>query len=70
MGNRQTPIFLRNRQSKYFCLTYNSKLNRDYIGKKVMAFWRQRTNEEERKGGKIFVLLWKTDTQIIRLIIF
>ena len=39
VGNRQTQkIFLENRQSEYFCLTYFSKLNRDQIEKKLWHF--------------------------------
>ena len=39
-GGKQTnsKIFLENRQSEYFCLTYFSKLNRDQIEKKLWHF--------------------------------
>jgi len=39
-GGKQTnsKIFLENRQSKYFCLTYFSKLNRDQVEKKLWHF--------------------------------
>ena len=39
-GGKQTnsKFFLENRQSKYFCLTYFSKLNRDQVEKKLWHF--------------------------------
>ena len=36
--NRQTQKNLENRQSKYFCLTYFSKLNREHVEKKFWHF--------------------------------
>ena len=50
MGNRQTPnLFLENRQSENFCLTYFSKPNRDPIEKKFHRFEDPHCN---RGGGQ------------------
>ena len=67
-GGKQTnsKFFLENRQSKYFCLTYFSKLNRDQVEKKLWHFednpvtrGRGSTAENPEKGTPPFVGFWR-----------
>ena len=59
VGNRQTHIFLENRQSEYFCQTYFFKLNRDQIEKKL---WHFEDNPVSRGGEKPSRKSQKSDT--------